>query len=398
MSLASKLSAVIAAIGADIKSLITGLAGKFDKTGGELSGSVTVAHASSALAEFKYPGETYARVGIGYEAGVAKLYFGGGSTTTGRVTLSMAGGGVMTLGSGWLRSTSNPTTADDFTRRGYIDGLFSNVPSSIQLNTADLSAARGIFFRYTAQAYNRVSMTLGLDGNFAIRIGGGAATYDWALAYESAAVARITGALRNNSDPSHNDDYTRKAWVESLVTNSSSGISLTYENRAALRTNTPANGTRAWVRGLGSFVYDTAATDLDDDETAFRTSGGCWLITVPDLDLLMAYKTAELDELRGDLRVSVADQFAARFIAATFTQSTSLVGASARLTINWTVAGALPGAYVIVSPPTGMTADLSFYGYVSSSDTITVVISNLRTTTTAVPTGQWPVLIINMNP
>jgi len=66
-----------------------------------------------------------------------------------------------------------------------------------------------------------------------------------------------------------------------------------YESRGSLRGTTPTDGSQAYVSGLGYFVFELSSTEPDDDETAFRTATGAWILTAPTWDTIQAYEQFE---------------------------------------------------------------------------------------------------------
>lgn len=54
-----------------------------------------------------------------------------------------------------------------------------------------------------------------------------------------------------------------------------------------------------------------------------------------------------------------------------------------------TVNGALPGMTVQLGPPAAFTADITWNGYVSAADTVTVRLANPTTGNVAVASGTW---------
>jgi len=66
-----------------------------------------------------------------------------------------------------------------------------------------------------------------------------------------------------------------------------------YESRGSLRGTTPTDGSQAYVGGLGYFVFELASTEPDDDETAFRTATGAWILSAPSWDFTKTYTEFE---------------------------------------------------------------------------------------------------------
>lgn len=73
---------------------------------------------------------------------------------------------------------------------------------------------------------------------------------------------------------------------------------VTYANRASLRTTTPsANLTSIAVEGLGVFTYYGNNTEPDDDETCFVVSGsgGAWQLLSPSWDMVYANMEPDIE-------------------------------------------------------------------------------------------------------
>ena len=66
-----------------------------------------------------------------------------------------------------------------------------------------------------------------------------------------------------------------------------------YESRGSLRATTPTDGSQAYVGGLGYFVFELASTEPDDDETAFSTGTGVWILSAPSWDFTKTYTEFE---------------------------------------------------------------------------------------------------------
>jgi len=66
-----------------------------------------------------------------------------------------------------------------------------------------------------------------------------------------------------------------------------------YESRGSLRGTTPTDGSQAYVGGLGYFVFELSSTEPDDDETAFRTATGAWILSAPTWDFTKTYTEFE---------------------------------------------------------------------------------------------------------
>jgi hypothetical protein len=113
----------------------------------------------------------------------------------------------------------------------------------------------------------------------------------------------------------------------------------------------------------------------DDDETAFATASGYWLLVCPSWDVVDAY-TLQAEEEQGT-RLDEAESFAARFLQQTSAQSAFTLASNSNTTFTVTVYGATLGASVLVTPPTDPTLNtITLYARVTATGTVTVYIGN----------------------
>lgn len=182
--------------------------------------------------------------------------------------------------------------------------------------------------------------------------------------------------------------------------------SLGYDNRANLRSQTPAAGALAIVDGLGLFVWAAGSTEPDDDESCFATASGKWLLQCPHWDVVNDWQLPD-DDARDTWDEDEPLRFNASFNAKILTGSASCavtsITAINTATFTGTVTGASPGDRVIVTPPaqlgstTADTSRLSYHAWVSTPNTVTVMLTNASASTavtnTAVQTA-WPVTVI----
>lgn len=185
---------------------------------------------------------------------------------------------------------------------------------------------------------------------------------------------------------------------------------VSYDNRADLRSMSPSAGDLALVDGLGLFRYLSGADDgPDDDETAFATSGGYWLLICPSWDVVDAYTLAAEDyqEARLDssdtrltsaeTRLTAAESFTSKMFRATSAQSAFSLAINSSTTFTVTVTGAVVGAAVVVTPPSNPTLNtITVYARVSSANTVTVYVGNANSTLTGgFSAGDWQITVIN---
>jgi hypothetical protein len=110
-----------------------------------------------------------------------------------------------------------------------------------------------------------------------------------------------------------------------------------YESRGSLRDTTPTDGSQAYVGGLGYFVFELASTEPDDDETAFRTATGAWILSAPSWDFTKTY--AEFERLGRNYSVLVDNTIG------------SVQGIPVCMNVN--IPGASPGDFYQVQPYCG---------------------------------------------
>ena len=183
-----------------------------------------------------------------------------------------------------------------------------------------------------------------------------------------------------------------------------------YDNRAALRSLSPANGDAEVVKGLGMFIWESGSTEPDDDESCFATATGRWLLQAAHWDLVDAWQLPEVEERDAydeDEPLRFASSFAASFGGKVITGdaacSITSVGATSSTSFTGTVTGAAVGDRVIATPPAALgataaeTGRLGYHAFVSAANTVTVMLTNASaaaaTTNTAVQTA-WPITVI----
>jgi len=177
-----------------------------------------------------------------------------------------------------------------------------------------------------------------------------------------------------------------------------------YDNRADLRAATGVLlYSLALVDGLGVFQHMAGADEgPDDDETAFQTATGYWLLVCPSWDVVEAYTLSAEDYQDGrhdaaEARLTAAEAFTAKMFRATSAQSTVSVSTDSSTTFNVTVTGAEVGASVIATPPSAPTLNtIAMYGRVSAANTVTVYIGNSHASSTGgFGAGDWQITVIN---
>ena len=166
-----------------------------------------------------------------------------------------------------------------------------------------------------------------------------------------------------------------------------------YDNRADLRTATGVLlDSLALVDGLGVFQHMAGADEgPDDDETAFQTATGYWMLICPSVDVV------EARALQSDDRIATAESFTSKMFRATSTQSSFSLASGASTTFTVTVAGAVVGASVIATPPSNPTHPaVALCALVTAADTVTVYVGNDAATGAAgFGAGDWQITVIN---
>lgn len=177
---------------------------------------------------------------------------------------------------------------------------------------------------------------------------------------------------------------------------------LAYTSRATLRSQTPAAGEQAIVDGLGLFVWESASTEPDDDESCFATATGRWLLQAAHWDLVDAWQLPEVEE-RDAYDEDEPLRFAARVLTGTATCAITSVGSTSSASFTGTVAGAAVGDRVIATPPTELgatsaeTGRLSYHAWVSAANTVTIMLtnaSNSTANTNPAIRAAWPITVI----
>jgi hypothetical protein len=174
-------------------------------------------------------------------------------------------------------------------------------------------------------------------------------------------------------------------------------IATLYDNRGGMRTMTGSD-LLAWVavEGLGLFQHFVGSTDgPDDDETAFATASGLWLLVCPSWDVVDAFTLSAEDYQDG--RLASAESFTAKMFRATSTQSAFTLAVNSSTTFAVTVTGAVVGASVVATAPSAPTLNsITMAARVSAANTVTVYIGNASSTNSGgFGAGDWQITVIN---
>lgn len=166
-----------------------------------------------------------------------------------------------------------------------------------------------------------------------------------------------------------------------------------YDNRADLRAATGVLlDSLALVDGLGVFQHMAGADEgPDDDETAFQTASGYWVLSCPSRDAV------EARSLMSDDRIAAAESFTSKMFRATSTQSSFSLSAGNSTTFTVNVPGAAVGASVIATPPSDPTHPaVSSCVRVTAADTVTVYVGyGAASGSAGYGAGDWQITVIN---
>lgn len=178
-----------------------------------------------------------------------------------------------------------------------------------------------------------------------------------------------------------------------------------YENRDSLRSMIPSNDDKAIIDGLGLFIFESDSEEPDDDETCFATANGRWLLEAVHWDLVDAWQKPD-DEVRDEWDEDEAERLDAhwdsRVLYGTATCAITSLAATTSTSFTGTVAGAVVGDRVFVHPPAALgntstdTSRLSCYAYISTVDTVTIMICNSSASSAAINAAAqttWPITI-----
>lgn len=166
-----------------------------------------------------------------------------------------------------------------------------------------------------------------------------------------------------------------------------------YDNRAALRSQTPAAGEMAIVDGLGLFQHVTGSTEPDDDESCFATATGRWLLEAVHWDVVDAWRAPD-DAIRDEFDEDEPLRFASKVLTGTATSAITSVAAVTQVNFTGTVTGAAVGDRVIATPPDAVGPRIAAYALVTAANTVTVYLNNPSAATQTIATGTWQITVI----
>lgn len=183
-----------------------------------------------------------------------------------------------------------------------------------------------------------------------------------------------------------------------------------YDNRATLRSQSPSAGDYAIVEGLGLFSWFPASTEPDDDESAFATASGVWLLQAASWDLIDAWQAPDQQAFADDdedeparLAAFWVANYGANVLTGSATCAIASVASITSASFTGTVTGSSVGDRVIAQPPSQLGVDaastgrLAYHAWVSAANTVTVMLTNASaasaTTNAAIQTA-WPITVI----
>ena len=167
-------------------------------------------------------------------------------------------------------------------------------------------------------------------------------------------------------------------------------LMVSYDDRANLR-SMAGDDLLTWVlvEGLGWFQHFVGADEgPDDDEMAFQTATGYWLLMCPSWDVIDAYKQVGIDQTGAAL--------AARVLKSIVTKTAVSVSTNNSTTFTVDVVGAKVGAAVVVTPPSNPTRNtITLSAYVSAQNVVTVYVGNSSVVAAGgFSAGDWTVVVI----
>ena len=200
---------------------------------------------------------------------------------------------------------------------------------------------------------------------------------------------------------------------------SASLANFAYANRANLRALSPSAGDAAVVGGLGLFVWEPSSVEIDDDETCFATTLGCWLLQAAHPEHVFASWTADVSRLETqsaslesrsaslesrsaslESRSALLEAATAKTLHGKFAMPVTSVGATSSIDIIATVTGAAVGDSVFATPGDVFgnsatdRARLSLSAHVSATNTVTVSIRNPSAAAASMTASTWRVTVI----
>jgi len=215
---------------------------------------------------------------------------GGPITTSGSITLALTNDlaaveGLSTTGIAvrsatdtWLtRSVAVSGTGLSITNADGVSGNPTITSNATNANTASTIVARDASGNFVAG-----TITAALTG---------AASANVLKAGDT-----MTGLLLLSGDPTVALGAATKQYVDAN-SGSSTINTITYDNRGTLRSIVGSANMFKYVESLGMFVWTAGSTEPDDDETAFVSTGGVWLLATADPEFVYESQLLEDQDL-----------------------------------------------------------------------------------------------------
>jgi len=175
-----------------------------------------------------------------------------------------------------------------------------------------------------------------------------------------------------------------------------------YDDRHTLRNLSPKESDSYLVKGLGLFIWESASTEPDDDESAFATATGVWLLEAVHWDVVSAWNYPD-DAVRDEFDEDAPKRFATKFFTGYASCTITSITATNSASFTGTVVGASVGDAVVATPPAELgstsnnTGRLAYHAWVSAADTVIIMLTNASastsTTNSAIQT-EWPITVI----
>lgn len=117
---------------------------------------------------------------------------------------------------------------------------------------------------------------------------------------QATAIALKQATLVSGENLSTINGFSLLGGLPLLIERSATSLNrILYDNRNTLRIATPQLDDSTVVESLGLFMWANTKEEPDDDETCFNTTNGQWLLQVPAVDLINAWKLFD-DEILED--------------------------------------------------------------------------------------------------
>ena len=346
--------------------------------------------------------------------------------SVGNFTLAKANAAASsaTLASSWAVQTGSPVSGGEYSAKYHAQAAAGSASSASTsaatasnwaVQTGSPVSGGEYSAKYHAQA---AASSATLASNWAVQLGSPVSGGEYSAKYHAQAAAASAAAAASSAGSLVMPTITAADAGRDINVNPAGNgwvlgsrlLRIDYNNRAGLRALTPLADDLALVDGLGLFRHFSGADEgPDDDETAFATASGYWVLICPSWDVVDAYTLAAEDyqdtrlnsaETRltaAETRLTAAELFTSKMFRATSAQSAFSLATNSSTTFTVTVTGAVVGASVIATPPSDPTLNtITAYARVSSANTVTVYVGNANSTLTGgFGAGDWQITVIN---